>query len=77
MFQIELKPKLRQVSNNLTYPQTVIIFKVKEFRAPIRSDSVITAKISDTRPKIVRLKLMCHLWRRPLTQIEKKATKVC
>ena len=60
MFQIELKDPAEAeaiISNNLTCPQTGLIFKVKSFVLQFRSSSVITAKTSDTRPKIVRLKL--------------------
>ena len=51
MFQIELRDPAEAeaiISNNITCPQTGIIFKVEEFPP----GSVITAKISATRPKI-------------------------
>ena len=48
---------------------------------PLRSDSVGTAKISDTRPKIVRQKLNVSSVQKAThtkdAQTEKKATKVC
>ena len=55
MFQIELNYPAEAeaiISYNITCPQTGIIFKVKEFCAPI-SVRQCSVKISDTRPKIV------------------------
>ena len=60
MFRIELKDPAEDdaiVSNNLICPQTGITFKVEEFRAPISVRQCYNCHISDTRPKIVRLKL--------------------
>ena len=60
MFQLELKDPAEAnglISKNLLCPQTGIIFKIEDLRAPIRSSSIITAKISDTWPKLVSPKL--------------------
>ena len=60
MFQIELMDPAKAeaiISNNLTCPQTGIILGQKSLKLEFQSSSVITAKISDTQPKIVRLKL--------------------
>ena len=68
------------ISNNITCPQTGIIFKVEEFLLPFWSDNVITAKISDTRPKRVRQKLNVLVVEKAThtkdTQTE-KTTKMC
>ena len=83
MFQIELSNPAEAeaiISNNITCPQTGIIFKVEEFRAPIRSGIVITTKISDTRPKIVRQKLNVSIVEKAThtkdAKQRKKATKM-
>ena len=84
MFQIELKdlPKPRQlfliISN--AHKQGLLL-RCKSFVLQFRSGSVITAKISDSRPKIARLKFnMPSVEKATHTkdaQIEKKETKVC
>ena len=84
MFQIELKDPAEAeaiISENLTCPQTGIVFKVEEFRAPVSVWQCYTCQISDTRPKIVRLKPTVSSVEKTThikdAQIEKKATKVC
>ena len=55
MFQIELSDPAEAeaiISNNITCSQTRIIFQWKNFVLPFWSGSVITAKTSDTRPKL-------------------------
>ena len=59
-FQIELKDPAEAeaiISNNLTCPQTGIIFKVEEVVTQISVRQCYNRQISDTRPKIVWLKL--------------------
>ena len=80
MFQIELSDPAEAeaiISNNITCPQTGIIFKVEEFRAPI---SVRQRQNFGHSAKNCKAKIK-NLWRRPLTQRmlkqRKKATKMC
>ena len=84
MFQIELKDPAEAeaiISENLTCPQTRIIFKVEKFRTPIsvRHFYNITAKSSNTRQKIVRPKTKCVIRGKGHShkgsQIEKKQPK--
>ena len=84
MFQIELKypPEAEAIiSNNITCPQMGLFLRWKSFVLPFRSSSVITAKISETRPKIVRQELNVPSVEKAThtkdAQIEKKATKGC
>ena len=60
MFQIELKDPAEAeaiISNNIKCPQTGIIFKVEEFRAPFSvRQCYITAKILD---KTCKAKIKC------------------
>ena len=60
MFQIELPtlPKLRQLFQiKLRAHKQGLVLRWKSFVLPFRSSSVITAKISDIRPKTVGQKL--------------------
>ena len=60
MFQIELSNPAKAeaiISNNITSHKQGLFSRSKSFVLPFQSGRVITVKISDTRPKIVRQKL--------------------
>ena len=72
MFQIELRDPAEAeaiISNNITCPETGIIFKVEEFCAPISVWQCYNCQNFGHSAKNCKAKIkMCHLWRRPLTQ---------
>ena len=83
IFQIELKDPAKAeaiISNNLTCLKQGLFLRWKSVELQFRSGSVTTAKISDTRPKLVRLKSdvsSVEVTHTEGAQIEKKTTKVC
>ena len=82
-FQLELKnPADAEAILSVSRAHKQGLFsRWKSFELQFRSGSVIIAKISDTRPKIVRLRPNVSSVENAThikdAQIEKKATKVC
>ena len=71
MFQLELKDSAEvkaSISENLTFRQTGIIFKVEDSPAPISVWQCYNCqKFRTLGQKLSDQNEMCHLWRRPLT----------
>ena len=84
MFQSELKGPAEAeaiISNNSTCPQTGIIFKVEQFRAPILARHCYNCQNFGQSAKIVRQKLKVSSVEEAThtkdAQIEKKRNQVC